>query len=234
LEVRGINVRYGNIQVLWDESFEVRGGEVLALLGSNGAGKTTTLKSVMGLVKPSSGTVKFLGRDLRKLQPFDIVRLGISLVPEGRRLFPYLSVRENLLIGAHATKGDGGIDERIESMYQIFPALRGRERQLACTLSGGEQQMLAIARGLMSKPKLLLLDEPSSGLAPRVVHELFEVIGRLNEEEGMTILLVEQDVSLALEAADRGVILEGGRVVLEGRSEELLESELVREAYLGI
>ncbi len=234
LEVEGISVRYGNVQVLWDESFDVREGEILALLGPNGAGKTTTLKSIIGLLRPFSGTIRFLGRDLSGMRTFDIVRLGISLVPEGRRLFPYLSVRENLLMGAHAVKGGGGIEERIEAVYRIFPALRDREGQMACTLSGGEQQMLAIARGLMSRPKLLLLDEPSSGLSPLMVQRLFEAIQRLNEEEGITILLVEQDVGLALEVADRGVILEGGRVVLEGESRELIESELVREAYLGI
>lgn len=234
LEVEGISVRYGNVQVLWDESFDVREGEILALLGPNGAGKTTTLKSIIGLLRPFSGTIRFLGKDLGGMRTFDIVRLGISLVPEGRRLFPHLSVRENLIMGAHAAKGGDGIEERIEAVYQIFPALRGREGQMAYTLSGGEQQMLAIARGLMSRPRLLLLDEPSSGLAPLMSQRLFEAIQRLNEEEGITILLVEQDVGLALEVADRGVILEGGRVALEGGSQELLESELVREAYLGI
>jgi len=233
LEVKNLNVAYGKIQVLWDVSFKVYKGEIVALVGSNGAGKTTTLKTIMGLIKPLSGSITFEGKRIDGKPTTEIVRMGITMVPEGRQLFPELSVYENLLAGAYLIKDKEEIRRRLEFVYNIFPVLEERRKQKAGTLSGGEQQMLAIGRALMSKPKLLMFDEPSLGLMPKLVDTILDTIASL-KREGITILLVEQNVRAALEISDRGYVMENGRIVLEGKSDELLESERVKKAYLAI
>jgi branched-chain amino acid transport system ATP-binding protein len=233
LEVDRINVYYGDIQVLWDVSLRLRERELVSVLGPNGAGKTTTLKTICGLLRPKSGSIKFLEREIHGLTPEKIVELGITLIPEGRRLFPQMSVEENLLMGAYIKRARSNIDDSLEWIYQLFPVLKERRKQLAKTLSGGEQQMLAIGRGLMSRPKLLMLDEPSLGLAPRLVSTIFKTIDKLRSE-GITILLVEQNAHQALNIADRGYILESGKILQEGDKNDLLKSEYIRKAYLGI
>jgi len=233
LEVSNINTFYGNIQVLWGVSLRIDEGEIVALVGANGAGKTTLLNTISGLLCPASGSVEFLGRRIDGLTPHSIVGLGISHIPEGRRLFTDMSVRENLEMGAYPYHAWKQKEETLKQVYQIFPILKEREGQLARTLSGGEQQMVAMGRGLMSRPKLCIFDEPSYGLAPIVVSEVFQVIKSLREQ-GITILLIEQNVRHALEIADRAYVLENGRVVLEGACDELLQSDYVRKAYLGI
>ncbi len=233
LVVKGINVFYGDLQALWDVSFKVNKGEMVALVGSNGAGKTTTLKTISGLLNPRPGAISFLDKRIDKLPPHKIVELGIAHVPEGRGLFPLMTVIENLKIGAFTPQAWRKMDETLEWIFQLFPILKERKNQLAGTLSGGEQQMLAIGRGLMSRPKLLMLDEPSLGLAPKIVLSLFKLIEEINKE-GVTILLVEQNVRQALELVDRGYVLETGKIVLEGRGKELIENEHVKKAYLGI
>jgi len=233
LEVSNIDTFYGKAQALWDVSLRIDEAEMVALVGANGAGKTTLLNTISGLLRPASGSVEFLGKRIDGLTPHSIVELGISHVPEGRKLFADMTVRENLEMGAypyHAWKQKG---ETLEQVYQVFPALKEREGQLARTLSGGEQQMLAMGRGLMSKPRLCMFDEPSYGLAPRLLLEVFQVIKSLREQ-GITILLIEQNVPRTLEIADRAYVLENGRVVLEGKSKELLQEELVKKAYLGL
>ncbi len=232
LEIRGLNAGYGEVQVLWDVSLRVEKGEIVSLIGANGAGKTTTLRSVMGIVKPFRGEIVFNGRDITGLPTHRIVRMGLSLVPEGRHLFPKMTVMDNLRMGAYAVDGSKYRD-LLERVFQIFPVLKERKDQLASTLSGGEQQMLAIARGLMSDPQVLMLDEPSLGLAPKIVKRVMKVVSEIREE-GVTILLVEQNAKISLEISDRGYVLETGRVVLEGGSEELLRNEHVRRAYLGL
>ncbi len=232
LEIKGLNAGYGEVQVLWDVSLDVRRGEIVSLIGANGAGKTTTLRSIMGIVKPFGGRIVFDGREITGLPTHQIVRMGLSLVPEGRHLFPKMTVMENLRMGAYAVDSSRYRD-LLERVFQIFPVLKERKDQLASTLSGGEQQMLAIARGLMSDPQILMLDEPSLGLAPKVVKRVMRVISEIREE-GVTILLVEQNAKISLEISDRGYVLETGRVVLEGESEELLRDEHVRRAYLGL
>jgi len=233
LEVNKINVYYGNIQALWNVSLKLRERELVSILGPNGAGKTTTLKTICGLLHPKSGSIKFLGREIHGLTPEKIVELGITLIPEGRRLFPQMSVEENLLMGAYIKRVRNNIDDSLEWIYQLFPILKERRKQLAKTLSGGEQQMLAIGRGLMSRPKLLMLDEPSLGLAPKLVSTIFKTIDKLRNE-GITILLVEQNAHQALNIADRGYILESGKILQEGDKNDLLKSEYIRKAYLGI
>jgi len=230
LVVKNLEAGYGKVQVLWDISFEINEKEVVCLLGPNGAGKTTTLKVITGLLKPYRGEIFFKGINIKGMPPFKISRLGISIVPEGRELFPYMSVEENLLIGLEKVKDYK--KERLEYVYNLFPILKERRKQVAKTLSGGEQQMLAIARALVSNPSLLILDEPSTGLAPKVVSKIFEKLAKL-KEEGLTLLIVEQNVRLALEIADRAYLIENGRIVLSGRSQELMESELIKHAYLG-
>lgn len=232
LEIDGLRAGYGMVQVLWDIKLRVGRGEVVSLIGANGAGKTTTLKSVMGIVKPLRGVVRFDGEDITGLPTHQVVRKGISLVPEGRHLFPKMTVIENLRIGAYAVDGSK-YGDLLERVFQIFPVLKDRRNQLASTLSGGEQQMLAIARGMMSDPKMLMLDEPSLGLAPKVVKKVMKVISEIREE-GITILLVEQNAKISLETSDRGYVLETGRIVLEGSSEELLRNQHVKKAYLGL
>jgi branched-chain amino acid transport system ATP-binding protein len=218
---------------LWDVCIEVHEAEIVALVGSNGAGKTTLLKTITGLLPPSSGSVEFQGKRIDGLPPHAIVELGISHVPEGAKVFPDMSVRENLEMGAYPLHAWKQKEETFEQVYEVFPLLKEREPQLARTLSGGERQMLAMGRGLMSRPKLCLFDEPSYGLAPLLVAEIFRIIRELRDE-GITILLIEQNVRHSLEIADRAYVLENGRVCLQGECGELLESETVRQAYLGL
>jgi len=232
LEVKGVSAFYGDAQALWDVSFHVNEGEIVTLIGSNGAGKSTMLKVISALLPPAKGTIKLFDTRIDRLPPHRIVELGVAHIPEGRRLWPGMSVLENLELGAYTPQARAVKDQTLEWVFELFPRLAERKNQLAGTLSGGEQQMLAIGRGLLSKPKLLMLDEPSLGLAPFLVAEVFEVIKQINKE-GVTILLVEQNVHHALELAHRGYVLETGRIVLEGRSEELLQDEHVRTAYLG-
>jgi len=233
LKVNKIDVFYENIQALWEISIEVRKGELVALVGANGAGKTTTLRTISGLLRPASGSVEFLGDRIDKLGPHEIVGRGIIQVPEGRLLFPRLTVLENLKMGSYKSEAKKRREETLGWVYELFPVLSERRKQLAGTLSGGEQQMLAIGRGLMSIPKILLLDEPSLGLAPKLVDTIFQAITRLHEQ-GITILLVEQNVARSLEIADKGYVLENGRIALEGTGKELLENEHVKKAYIGI
>jgi len=231
LEVESLNVYYGDIQVLWDVSLKVDRGEIVALIGSNGAGKTTLLKTIAGLLKPASGSINYLNERIDKLPPHKIVERGVALVPEGRGLFPHMTVYENLLMGAYTQREDSR--EVLSWVYEIFPILKERSRQLASTLSGGEQQMLAIARSLMSNPKLLMLDEPSQGLGPKVVIRILDTVKMINER-GVTIMLVEQSAPFALELADRVYVIENGRIVHSGRSEEIRSLEDVKKAYLGL
>ena len=231
LDVRDLHAGYGRVEVLRGLSFSVGRGEIVVLIGPNGAGKTTTLKTLAGLVPVRGGSIMFEGRDVSGTPAHRLVRAGIALIPEGRLVFPDQTVRDNLRLGAYGRRGHG-IDADIERHFDRFPVLRERQRQLAGTLSGGEQQMLAIARGLMARPRLLLLDEPSLGLAPRLVREVFDVLPRLRDD-GITLLLVEQMATLALAIADRGYVLERGGIVLEGRGRDLLGYPAVARAYLG-
>lgn len=232
LEVKGLEVYYGVIQALKGIDFEVNEGEIVTLIGANGAGKTTTMQSVIGLIPPKAGTVSFEGKEITHLPCHKIVSLGMSQVPEGRRVFQELTVYQNLLMGAYIQKDKKAIKEDIEKIYARFPRLEERKNQIAGTLSGGEQQMLAMGRALMSRPKLLMLDEPSMGLSPLLVDEVFTIIKDLNKE-GTTVLLVEQNAGKSLAISDRVYVLENGRIVLSGTGEELLQSEEVKKAYLG-
>ena len=232
LKLEEINAYYGDLQALWGISMEVNEGELVALVGPNGAGKTTTLRVITGLLKPASGSVHFHDHHLGKEPAHKIVELGISQVPEGGRIFTGMSVLENLELGAFLPKARVNKDESLQWVYSIFPRLEERMEQRAGTLSGGERQMLAIGRALMSKPKLLLLDEPSFGLAPILVEHIFKMIAEINKQ-GVTVLLVEQNVRAALELADRAYVIENGRVVGQGVHEDLLSFESVRSAYLG-
>jgi branched-chain amino acid transport system ATP-binding protein len=232
LGVNKINVFYGEAQALWDVSFTVNQGEIVTLVGSNGAGKSTALKSISGLVPPASGEIILDGARLDHVPPYRIVEMGIAQIPEGRRLWPDLTVLENMELGAYTKAARAVRHETMDWVFQLFPRLKERRSQLAGTLSGGEQQMLAIGRGLLSKPKLLMLDEPSLGLAPVLVEEVFRVIQEINKQ-GVTILLVEQNVLHALEIANRGYVLETGHVTLEGTGKELLRDQHVKSAYLG-
>ena len=232
LDVKNIDVFYDDAQALWDVSFSVSQGEIVTLVGSNGAGKSTTLKAISGLVPPSSGEILLEGNRIDRAPAHSIVEMGIAQIPEGRRLWPGLSVQENLELGAYIPAARALRGETMEWVFQLFPLLRKRRSQLAGTLSGGEQQMLAIGRGLLSRPKLLILDEPSLGLAPLLVDEVFETIQKINGE-GMTILLVEQNVNHALAISNRGYVLETGRIVISGSGKELLADEHVKTAYLG-
>ena len=230
LEINNLVVRYGGIEAVRGISFGVPKGKIVTLIGSNGAGKSSTLRSVVGLVKPAGGSISFKGEDLLKLPTETIVTRGITMVPEGRRVFVNLTVAENLRMGAYMRKDS--IDKDLERVYTLFPRLKERSWQPAGTLSGGEQQMLAIARALMSKPELVMMDEPSLGLAPIIVQEVFEIIREINKE-GTTILLIEQNANMALQTADYGYVMETGRITLSGTGRELAENEQVREAYLG-
>lgn len=230
LEVKGLHVSYGAIHAIKGIDLHVNKGEVVTILGANGAGKTTTLRTISGLLKPTEGSIVFDGRDITPVQAHDIVGLGMSHSPEGRRVFGTLSVEENLMMGAYSLKKHDA--KTLEWIYQILPRLKERTKQLAGTLSGGEQQMLAIGRAIMSKPKLLILDEPSLGLAPVLVKVIFKAIKEI-AQSGVTVLLVEQNAKAALKLADRGYVLELGRITHTGSSEELLSSEVIQEAYLG-
>jgi branched-chain amino acid transport system ATP-binding protein len=233
LEVCNVDTRYGKAQALWDICLEVNQSEIVALVGSNGAGKTTLVNTISGLVRPASGRILFKGERIEGLPSHAIVELGISHVPQGGRIFREMNVRENLEMGAYPIHAWKQRDETFEQVYKLFPMLQEREKQLARTLSGGEHQMLAIGRALMSKPTLCLFDEPSYGLAPILVKEVFQTIQNLREQE-ITILLIEQNVRLALEIADRAYVLENGRLCLEGNCKKLLKSDHVRKAYLGL
>jgi branched-chain amino acid transport system ATP-binding protein len=233
LEVDHINAFYGQVQVLWDVCVKINEGEIVALIGANGAGKTTLLHTISGLLRPASGTISFLGRRIDGLAPHTIVELGVSHIPEGRRLFTDMSVQENLEMGAYTGRAWKLREETIAQVYQVFPILKERSRQLARILSGGEQQMLAMGRGLMSRPKLCIIDEPSNGLAPRLVTEVFQIVKSLRER-GITILLIEQNVRQTLEIADRACVLENGRITLEGCCDDLIKSDHIRKAYLGL
>ena len=229
LKIENINLSYGKLQVLWDVSAHVEEGEVVTIIGSNGAGKTSLVETIFGFNAPTSGKIRFSGTEIQGLSPFEVVKKKIALVPERREIFPRMTVRENLVLGGYIHGEE--IDDR--HVYELFPVLAERESQLAGTLSGGEQQMLAIARALMIDPKMLVLDEPSLGLAPKLVHSVLETIGKLNRE-GLTILLVEQNVRRALEISDRGYVLENGRITAEGSATSLLDDPHVQSAYLGL
>ena len=233
LEVRGITVSYGDVPVLYDVSFQVEEGEIVSIVGSNGAGKSTILRTISGLLHPERGEIEFFGERIDRREPHEIVKMGIAHVPEGRRLFNKRTVWENLYLGAYVSESEQGNSRQMERVFEVLPILRERKNQRAGTLSGGQQQMLAIGRGLMSRPKLLLMDECSLGLQPTLVERIFELIKQLHEE-GMTILLVEQRVHEALELADRAYVLQTGRIVLQGKGTDLLQSDLVRQAYLGM
>jgi len=234
LKLNEINTYYGNIQALKGVTLEIKQGEIVTLIGANGAGKSTTLMSISGLVPPRSGGVEFEGQIITGMTPNDIVSLGICQVPEGRRIFPYLSVVENLDMGAFLRKDKSEISKDLDYVLELFPILAERRNQAGGTLSGGEQQMLAISRALMARPRLLLLDEPSLGLAPLVVKRIFEIIQKINAENNTTIFLVEQNANLALKVAHRGYVMENGKVTLSDTADNLLVNEEVRKAYLGI
>ena len=232
LEINDLNVHYGGIHALKGATLSVPEGKIITLVGANGAGKSTLLRTISGLVTANGGSIRFEGRELTGLKTFEIMKLGIATVPEGRKIFVNLSVYENLLMGAYNRTGETELKRDIEWIYTIFPRLRERSVQKGGTLSGGEQQMLAVGRALMSRPRLLMLDEPSLGLAPLLIREVFRIIGQIHGE-GTTILLIEQNAMAALHIADYGYVLETGKIVLEGTGKALLEDERVREAYLG-
>ena len=233
LELNRINTFYGKIQALRDVSLKVEDGEIVTLIGANGAGKSTTLMSICGVIHPRSGEILFDGKPIQQLPAPEIVKRGISQVPEGRLIFPVLTVRENLDLGAFLRTDKKGIADDMEYVFQLFPILRERVSQTGGTLSGGEQQMLALGRALMARPRLLLLDEPSLGLAPIIIQQIFKIIQKVNED-GTTVFLVEQNANQALHIANRGYVMENGVVVMEGKAQELLSSEKVRKAYLGM
>lgn len=233
LSLKHVSTFYGKIQALWDVSFEVRQGEIATLVGANGAGKTTLLNTISGVVRPTSGTIEFCGRRIEQDIAASIVEQGLTHIPQGGRLFPDMTVRENLEMGAYQTNAWNYRKESFERVYTIFPRLKERTNQIVRTLSGGEKQMVAIGRGLMSKPRLCMFDEPSYGLAPRAVAEIFKVIRSL-PTQGITVLLIEQNVKQALELADRACVLENGRLTLEGPCCTLIENDHVRKAYLGL
>ena len=234
LELRHVDTYYGNIQALYDISLEIKTGEIITLIGANGAGKSTTLMSISGIIVPRRGEILFKGQNIQGMAPNTIVQLGISQVPEGRHIFPALSVAENLDMGAFLRRDKKGIEEDRAYIYELFPILKQRRNQPGGNLSGGEQQMLAISRALMARPQLLLLDEPSMGLAPLVTRQIFEIIKKINKEQHTTIFLVEQNANLALQVADRGYVLENGRITMQNKAELLLANTDIQRAYLGI
>jgi len=234
LSLVDIRTFYGNIQALKGVSLEVQEGEIITLIGANGAGKTTTLMSICGIVPPRSGDIRFMGQSIVQVNPDKIVAMGVSQVPEGRRIFPYLSVLENLDMGAFLRNDKQGIQSDLDYVFSLFPILAERRNQAGGTLSGGEQQMLAISRALMARPRLLLMDEPSLGLAPLIVKQIFEIIIKINKENNTTIFLVEQNANLALKVAHRGYVMENGQITLADAADRLLSNEDVKRAYLGI
>lgn len=232
LNLKNVSIAYGSLQAVWDVTFDVQDKELVVIIGSNGSGKSTILKTISGLIKLQSGTITFLGKRIDGLLPNRVATAGIIHVPEGRRLFPEMTVLENLYLGAYRKETRGVRNESIATVYHYFPVLEEMSNRLAGTLSGGEQQMLAMGRGLMAKPKLIMLDEPSLGLAPLYVKEVFEIIQRINKE-GVSVLLVEQNVRSSLKLADRGYVLESGRITMSGTGKELLEDENIKKAYLA-
>lgn len=234
LKLNDIDTFYGPIQALKNVSLRVDEGEIVSLLGGNACGKSTTMKTILGLVKPKKGTIEFLGRRIDHRSPSVVVKAGISPVLEARRLFPYLTVYENLLMGAYTRKDSREIRKDIDRMYELFPVVSERRRQLASTLSGGEQQMVAMARALMARPKLLIMDEPSMGLSPLYVDKIFEIIEQINSKQGVAILLVEQNANMALSIASRGYVLQTGEIVLKDSAENLRNNPLMQKAYLGV
>ena len=234
LEIQNIDVYYGKVRALTNVSVRIGDGEIVSVIGANGAGKTTLMKSIMGLVHASSGTIRFLGEDITRQKTHKIVGKGIVYVPEGRRIFPDLSVLDNLLMGAYSkTYSKGELMDRVDQQYSFFPKLKERRAQMGGSLSGGEQQMLAIARGLMADPKLLMLDEPSLGLAPIIVEDIFNIITQINKQMKLPIMLVEQNAFMALETSNRGYVLELGEIVHENEAAQLMESDEIKKAYLG-
>jgi len=234
LQVDNIDVNYGDVRVLKEVSLQVKEKELVAVIGANGAGKTTLINTISGILKPKKGTISFQGQVINTLEAHKIVSQGIVQVPEGRILFPEMSVRENLEMGGYLLKDKHALAERFEAVYNLFPVLRERQKQAAGTMSGGEQQMVAIGRALMSSPKLIMFDEPSLGLAPKLVQSIFEMILRIKEELGITILLVEQNVQHTCQISDRAFVIENGEVVLQGTGQEMLANDHVRRAYLGL
>jgi branched-chain amino acid transport system ATP-binding protein len=233
LEVKNIDVFYGDVQVIFDLSLEIVEGEVVSIIGGNGAGKSTLLKTISGLMNPAKGEIVFEDAPIQTAPPEEIVERGIIQVPEGRRLFTLMSVKDNLIIGAYNSRAEKNVDTTMEDVYSLLPKLRERESQLAMTLSGGEQQMVAIGRGLMARPKLLMLDEPSLGLAPILIKDIFQTVRKI-ADQGTTVLLVEQDVKHSLSLSDRGYVLEHGRIAMEGPAKDLLNDPHIKTAYLGL
>ncbi len=233
LEIQNLSAAYGMVEILWDVSFKVEQGEIVSIIGPNGAGKTTLVKTIMGFLHPKTGTIKFNGENIEKLPTYDIVKRGLTMSPEGREIFPRMTVEENLMLGAYGIKDKAKVKETKEKVFEIFPILKKKDKAVAQTLSGGEQQMLVICRSLMSNPQLLILDEPSLGLAPIIVEKVFDTIRTINEER-VTVLLVEQNIHDSLEVADRGYVLEEGKIILEGKSKELLSNSHIKEVYLGL
>ena len=234
LKVDGIDVAYGDVQVLFDVSLDIQEGELVVVIGANGAGKTTLLKTISGVLKPQKGSISFKDKAISSQSPNKIVADGIIQIPEGRLLFPYMTVRENLKMGAYLTTSKDTVNERLEMVNKMFPRLKEREKQMAGTLSGGEQQMLAVGRGLMAGPRLLMLDEPSLGLAPKLVQQIFDLVQQIKQELGVTVLLVEQNVRHSCEISDRAFVMENGKIVLQGPGSAMLQNDHVREAYLGL
>jgi branched-chain amino acid transport system ATP-binding protein len=233
LEVENLSAAYGMVQILRGVNFKVEEKEIVSIIGPNGAGKTTLVKTVMGFLKPQTGSVKFKSKEIGKLPTYDIVKKGLTMIPEGREIFPRMTIEENLMLGAYTLKDKAKIKESKEKVYEIFPVLKKKEKALAQTLSGGEQQMLVICRSLMSNPQMLILDEPSLGLAPIIVEKVLDTVRTINEE-GVTVLLVEQNIHDSLEVADRGYVLEEGKITLQGTSRELLSNSHIKEVYLGL
>ena len=233
LDVENVSAAYGMVQILRDVSFHVEEKEIISIIGPNGAGKTTLVKTIMGLLHPKNGEIRFKGENIEKLPPYEIVKKGLILIPEGRDIFPRMTVEENLKLGAYTANGKSNVKEAKEKVYQIFPVLKKKEKALAQTLSGGEQQMLVICRSLMANPQLLILDEPSLGLAPIIVEKVLDTVRKINEE-GVTILLVEQNIRDSLDIADRGYVLEQGNIILEGKSKELLCNNHIKQVYMGL
>jgi len=233
LEISNLSAAYGLVQILYDVNFKVENGEIVSIIGPNGAGKTTLVKTIMGFIHPKTGSVKFNGEDIEKLPTYEIVKKGLTMIPEGREIFPRMTVDENLQLGAYNITDKTKIKEIKEKAFSIFPVLKKKEKVLAQTLSGGEQQMLVICRSLMSDPQLLILDEPSLGLAPIIVEKVLDTVRTINEE-GVTVLLVEQNIHDSLTVANRGYVLEEGKIILEGKSRELLSNSHIKEVYLGL
>jgi branched-chain amino acid transport system ATP-binding protein len=233
LEVENLSSSYGLIQILWNVSFQIKEKEIISIIGPNGAGKTTLVKTLMGLLPAKTGTIRFKGENIKNLPPYEIVKKGITLIPEGREIFPRMTVEENMLLGAYTKSDKEEVKESKDKVYKIFPVLRKKEKFLAQTLSGGEQQMLVIGRSLMSNPELLILDEPSLGLAPIIIAKVLDTLNKINEE-GVAVLLVEQNIRDSLNIADRAYVLEEGKILIEGKGRELLINDHIKEVYLGI